>query len=236
MAEEAKVTPEAETIAPKEGTVEAEIAKVEPKGTAGDILPKAEPETVPLSTYLGLKDDIKELKKELKETKDSKKPSVIIDGLKDLADKYPDVNKEFLQDLLSSATTNAERKIEEKYTPILERQDNEKRQAAFDKAFDDLYTKTLADNTDLPKDIDKDAIKALAITSKYRDVPLADILTKLYPSTGGKGSSENETRTAADRVDEITSFDKITPEQKKAIIADPEARKKYYAYLDSINR
>lgn len=230
MAEEAKVTPEAETIAPiVEGTVESQIVKETPL-----IEDNKGPEVVPLSVYLSLKDDVKELKKEIKESKESKKPSVVIDGLKDLAEKYPDVNQEFMKDLLTSATSTAQNEIEKKYTPILEKQENEKKQLAFDKAFDNLFDKTLNDNPELPKTIDKDAIKALALTPKYRNVPLADILLKMYPSGNvGKASSENDMRSAADRIDDVVNFDKITPDQKKAIMEDPKARSKYFNWLDT---
>lgn len=238
MAEEAKV-PGAETIAtpgeetPKEGTIAAEVNKVEPTGS-----PEKAPETVPLKAYLELKKDLKDLKDEMKEAKtNSEKSKVEVEGLSELAQKYPDVNGEFLKDLLNSATNTATKKIEERYTSVIEKQEAERKQAAFDKAFDNLYDKTLEENPDLPKTVDKETIKALALTPKYRNIPLAEIMQKLYPNSNvGKASSENDTRTAADRVDDIVSFDKITPEQKRAVMADPAARAKYFSWLDSQNR
>jgi len=235
MAEEAKVNPEAETIAipgeetPKEGTIEAEVAKVEPK-----VQTEHSPETVPLKAFLELKKDLKELKEKTRdaETK-SEKRQVEVEGLNELADKYPDVDGNFLRDLLNSASQTAAKKLEEKFSSVIEQQESEKKQLAFDKAFDNLYSKTLQDNSELPRNIDKDAVKALALTPKYRNVPLADILSKLYPtSSDGKASSENDTRDAADRVDDIVSFDRITPEQKKAVMADPASRQKYFNWLD----
>lgn len=231
MAEEAVVTPEAEKIAP-EGTVEAEIAKA-PK--TAEVIPESkEPQTVPLSVYLSLKDDVKDLKKEIKESKDSKKPSIIIGGVKELAEKYPDVDHEFIEDLLSSATTQAQEAIEKKYTPILQKQDEERKREAFDKAFEKVFTKALDENPDLPKTIDKEVVKTLALTPAYKNTPIAEILLKLYGSVEGKQSSENETRTGADRIDDVVNFEKITPEQKERVLADPDARKKYFAYLDTL--
>ena len=136
--------------------------------------------------------------------------------------------------MLSSATKEAQKKIEEKYTPIIEKQENEKKQLAFNVAFDNLFDKTLQDNPDLPKTIDKDLVKELALTPKYRNVPLADILVKMYGnSNSGKSSSENDQRSAADRVEDIVSFDKITSEQKTRIMADEKARKEYFNWLDT---
>lgn len=233
MAEEAIITPGAEKIAPVEGTIESEIAKEQSNVPENKSDEKVQ-ETVPLRVYLDLKEDLKNLKHEIKESKESSKNKVEIQGIEELASKYPDVNEDFIRDMLSSATKEATKKIEEKYTPIIEKQEIEKKQVAFDKAFDNLFEKTLQENPDLPKTIDKEAIKELALTPKYRNVPLADILLRMYKTVdSGKSSSENDSRSAADRVDDIVSFDKITPEQKTRIMANDKTRKDYFNWLDN---
>ena len=135
--------------------------------------------------------------------------------------------------MLGAATKEAQSKIEAKYSPIIEKQENEKKEAAFNRAFDNLFDKTLQDNPDLPKNIDKDLVKELALTPKYRNVPLSDILIKMYGSNeSGKASSENDMRSSADRISEVVDFGSITNEQKKAIMEDPKARTKYFSWLD----
>lgn len=229
--DETNVTPEEEVKV--EGTVEAEIAKSEPVVEPKVEAKKPEPETVPLAVYLDLKEDLKALKHEIKESKGSAKERVEIQGISELTTKYPDVNPEFIQDMFATATKEATKKIEEKYTPIIERQENEKKQLAFDKAFDNLFEKTLQDNPDLPKSIDKELIKELASTPRYRNIPLSDILVKMYANgNNGKSSSENDARTAGDRVEDVVSFDKINSDQKKAIMDDPKTRQKYFDWLD----
>ena len=229
MAEEVKATPGAEEIAPKEGTVEAEIAKVAPE--------TKKEETVPLSVYLALKEDVKELKKEIKDSKESRKPAVTIEGVKDLAKKYPDVSEDFIADILGAATSKAKIEIDEKYAPILTKQDEKEKQAAFDKAFDNVFDKALKDNPDLPSDkIDKDIVKNLALTPAYKNVPIADIMVKLYGGmTTGKSTTENDTRTSSDRELDVVNFDKMTNEQYEAVMADPKTRKKYFDHLDKVN-
>lgn len=229
MAEEAKVTPEAEVNAPIESVAEIANAPEAVEDTVPAVEHKA-PETVPLPVYLELKDDLKSLKKELKELKGSDKTAVQINGIEDLTKKYPDVSEDFIRDMLTSATSN----IDNKYKQILEKQETEKKIGEFNKAFDALFEKTLNENPELPKNIDKEVIKELSLTSKYRNVPLAKILTSMYNlSEKGKASSEDEIRTAADKIEDIVSFDKITPEQKKSIMADPKARAKYFSWLDT---
>lgn len=233
MAEEVKDTQGEEVKIPTEGTVEAEIAKEVEKSEV--VKETKEPQTVPLSVYLALKDDVKELKQIIKESSKSEKSSVTIEGIKDLTKKYPDVNEEFLQDILTSATKNAQAEIDKEYKPIIQKQEEERTKKAFDEAFDKVFDKALKDNPDLPKNIDKNVIKALALTPEYKTKPIGEILKTLYTSedTDGKNSSENEMRNNADRVDDIVNFDKITPEQRKAVMADPVARAKYFKFLDT---
>lgn len=222
-------TQEAEVKAP-EGSIDAEVAKTQPEAVEK---PEVSVEHVPLSVYLDLKKDFKELKKEVQEAKDSDKSKIRAAGYSDLTQKYPDVSPEFIQDMLGAATLEAQKKIEEKYTPIIAKQEQKEKQLAFDKAFDNLFDKTLQDNPDLPKTIDKELVKELALTPKYRNVPLSDILIKIYGNQDtGKSSSENDMRTGSDIVDDIVSFDRITEDQRKAIMADPKARGKYFDWLD----
>jgi hypothetical protein len=222
-------TPGEEVKAP-EGTVEA-------LETVDDIVeaPKETvQETVPLSVYLELKKDLKDLKHEIKSTKESNQEKVEIAGVKELANKYPDVNEDFIKDILNSATKEAEKKLDEKYTPIIAKQEIKEKQIAFDTAFDRLFEKTIQDNPDLPKTIDKELVKELALTPKYRNVPLSDIMIKMYGSTiEGKSSSENEMRSGSDVVTDVVNFESITPDQKTAIMADPKVRAKYFSWLDT---
>lgn len=217
-----------------EGTVDAEIIKETEVAPKEQVKPAHE--TVPLPVYLELKEELKALKHEVKEARSSEKSTVVAKGVSELALKYPDVNEEFINDMLSSATLEATRKIEEKYSPIIERQEQEKKQVAFDKAFDNLFEQAVQSNSDLPKTIDKELVKELAMTPKYRNVPVADIIVKMYGGMAqGKSSSENEMRTGADRVSDVVNFDNITDEQRQSVMADPKARAKFFDYLDNNN-
>lgn len=231
MADEAIIAAqEAVENKPAVGSVEAEIAKevqVEQ--------PKHEADTVPLSAFLDLKKDLKQLKKDIKEAKSSQKHSTAVEGVAELSSKYPDVSAEFIADILESATSKAQAEIDKKYTPFIEQQTTKEKQAAFDKAFDALFEKTLKDNPQFPSTIDKEMVKTLAVNQKYRNVPLVDILTNIYGSVqSGRASSETDTRLSSDRLEDIVSFDKITPAQRELVLNDPVMRKKYYNFLDGI--
>lgn len=230
MADEAKDTQGEETKTPTEGTVEAELSK-ETKETKDTV--EKNPDTVPLSVFLDLKQDVKELRKALKEANDSKKDSIQVEGLEDLETKYPDVDKNFLRDILGLSTKQVEAKFEEKFTPIIKEADAKRQQEAFDKAFDRVFDKALKDNPDLPETVDKEAIKALALTPAYKNTPVADILTKIYGNSKGTSSSENDMRTAGDKTDDIVSFENLSEAQRQAVMADDKSRAKYFAWLDA---
>lgn len=225
--EETINTHEAEVNAPQEGSVEAVVVEEKSNETKT-------PDTVPLSVYLELKDDFKTLKREIKEASSANQEKIEARGLSELTQKYPDVSPEFIQDMLNSATKEATKKIEEKYTPIIQKQEIEKKQMEFDRAFDNLFEKTLQENPELPSTIDKELVKELALTPKYRNVPLSEILIKMYASPQtGKASSENDMRSSSDRVSDVVDFGKISDEQRKAIMEDPKVRQKYFDYLDT---
>lgn len=229
MAEETIVTPEAEKIAPAEGSVQAEIAK-----TQGEPDVETKPETVPLSVFLALKDDVKELKKELKDAKTSDKSSATLEGFEEIAEKYPDVDKNFIKDMLGIVTSKAQKEIDEKYQPIIKDAEAKKAKEAFDTAFDKVYDKALKDNPDLPANIKKEMVKNLALTPAYRNTPVADILNELYGGVDtGKPSSEDEIRAAGDADEEVIDFEKITDAQKDKVLSNPKLRKEYFKFLDT---
>lgn len=219
MADEAKQTQGEEVKTFEEGSVDAEMKKVEETVKTETPTDKKTEDTVPLAVFLELKKDLKDLQKEIKESKSNSKSEIEIQGVNDLAKKYPDVDPNFISDVLKTSTTEAEKKIEEKYSPIIKKQEEKEKQIAFDKAFDNLFDKTLQENPDLPSTVDKELVKELAMTPKYRNVPLSDVLIKMYGTKdSGKASSEDDTRSSSDVVDEVTSYDKITPEQESAIM------------------
>lgn len=229
--DETKVTPDAEEIASNvEVAPEPELPEFNPQGEPSN----PNKETVPLSVFLALKEDMKDLKREIKESNSAKKNVVEVAGIADLANKYPDVSQEFIADMLSSATNKAIKEVESKYSPIIEKQKFQEEQQKFNTAFDNVYEKAIKDNPDLPSTIDKELIKTLVLTPKYKNMKIADILTTIYPpSNAGKQSSENETVTATGDTESISDFGKITSEQKTAIMGDAKARAKYFAWLDT---
>ena len=226
MADEVIVTPVVEEITtPAEGS----MASIEVTPEA----PKVE-ETVSLATFLEVKNELKDIKKQMKENLPTK--AELKATVKAVADKYPDVSEDFIRDIVNASKQEAIAETEAKYTPLIERQANEKKQEQFDKAFDSIFNKALADNPGA-ENVDKDVIKTLALTPQYNNTPVAELIQKLYPTgTIGKATTENDMRAAPDVAVDKIDLDTITPEQRTAILADPKTRKEYYDKMDSRGR
>lgn len=229
MAEETTVTPGAEAIAPTttETAPEGSVASIEAPAPVAPVVEPKKEETVPLSVYLALKDDMKDLKQQLKERPQSQAEQNAT--IKAFVEKYPDTNPEAIADLVRIFAAE----VDAKYSPIIEGQKAKEQQQEFDRQFDIIFEKAKAENPDA-KHVNKDVIKALALTPQYNNTPVADIIKQVYPSgEGGRATTENDMRPSGDAVETIVDIDKITPEQRARIMDDPVARKKYFDALDA---
>ena len=134
-------------------------APKEQEGSLASVIPSEshkEEQTVPLSVFLEEKRRRKEAEKASKESQSSsqeRQPSV---DMSQLSTKYPDVDPDFMADLVGIAKQQATKEVEEKYTPYIQKIRDED----FNKAFDPIYEKELAkakaEGVNLPKKIDKE--------------------------------------------------------------------------------
>lgn len=222
MAEETTVTPTTDEIV-EEGSV-ASIAEVPPE--------QKPEETVPLSVLLDMKADVKRLKQELKNATVSQVKSEERASIKALTEKYPEVDADFIKGIVGAAV----QETEAKYEPIIQKQEADRKQAEFDKAFDTIFDKATKDNPKA-KNVDKDVIKTLALTPQYNNTPVADIIAKIYGTDiVGKATTENDMRVVPDVSDENIDVEHITPDQRDIILANPKTRKQYYDRLDALGR
>jgi hypothetical protein len=220
--DETKVIPTTDAIVePVEGSVASIDTPVETKE-----------EMVPLSALLDVKSDMKKLKHELKEAKTVQTQSEQSAYSKSMVEKYPDVDPEFIAGILASAVAEAKAEL----APQFEKVENDRKQVAFDSKFDTIFAKAVSDNPNA-KNVDKDVIKALALTPQYNNMPLADIIAKLYnPVAVGKSASENDMRAVPDIAMENIDIGNITPEQKRQILDNPKTRQQYYDKLDALGK
>lgn len=179
-----------------------------------------EPRLVPERDLLAVKDkaqrkdaELREARARIAELEASKSP---------LAQEFEWVDEAFL----AAVERRTEQKLQEKLAPLLSQQ----KKSDFDNKFDALYNNQLAkaENVDASK-VDKEIIKALALSPQYRNVPLKDIIEKLHKTEPtGRATTENDMRPATELVKEVVDVDNLSKEQLERIWADPKAKQAYF--------
>jgi len=212
-------------------------APKEQEGSLASVIPSEshkEEQTVPLSVFLEEKRRRKEAEKASKESQSSsqeRQPSV---DMSQLSTKYPDVDPDFMADLVGIAKQQATKEVEEKYTPYIQKLRDEDFNKAFDPIYESELAKAKADGVNLPKKIDKEMIKQIALQPKFRTTPLSELMKNLYGADDtGRATTENDTRPATEIVKDVVDLKRITPDQKNKIMSDPKARQAYFNALDN---
>jgi len=224
-----------------------DVEKVEQKKeTVGDVLdpkksepkpePKPEPRMVPEAVFLELKNDNKELRKDLKEFKklieeDGSKGEVI-DEIDSLAKEY-DIKPEFLKKLAASIRKDVEKeaskeiddKVSSKLKPIEARERSEK----IDKVFNEHFTAAMAEMPEYKDIVNPSVIKALSLDPANQDKTFAQLIEETYgKAVPGKRTLET-TKPGGGRAPEGIDFDRAKKDGKyfESIMADPAMKKEY---------
>jgi hypothetical protein len=189
------------------------------------------PDTVPVRDLLAVKDKNHELKSELKARDERIK--ALEEALKqaptgDVETQFADVDPRFIKGITEKAKKEAIAEME----AILAKQNQS---AEFSRKLDDTLEKQLIvarqNGVKIPENVDKSLLKALALQNPKE--PISVLAERLYGvDMQAKATTENDARPAMDYVTEDVDLRKITPEQQERIMADPKARKAYFAALD----
>jgi DNA-binding transcriptional regulator YhcF (GntR family) len=234
MADDEIIPTEDEQVKPSQA-VETPQSEETPPNNEPEVVPERyqEPkkeESVPVHIHAKVRDELKQENRKLKEEL-AKLQSPSAKTVTEVADKWG-VEPETVQALLQAAKQEALAETDAKYGNLAKQQQQEK----VEKAFDDEFSKLVKNYPDMESR--KDAIKALAFTPQYKDSSLEEITQNVFGSALQKGTIE-EARGTSDGDAETIDFSKpMSREQKAQVLANPEARKKWYAYLDknSLNR
>lgn len=228
---EETITPAEEETTTEENQETPTIEELAPEVTPEPEKTEDKQETVPLSVFLEVKDEIKLLRKKLDEPGTPSKPNDV--DLDRIAEKY-DVDPDFVSELFEAVKANTVKEVEGKYTPVLEAQEAERQAKKFDEAFNKHYEKALEDMPGYAElNIDREAIKAMSLTPQYRKKTIPEILESLYGNVvPGKATTENA-RSGAENVSDVIDFATMTDEQRMKVINDPTLAPKYYSWLDA---
>jgi hypothetical protein len=186
-----------DTIVPTEEEISGQVA-----GSA-ETLEDATPEEaeteklVPERDLLRIKDDRDKLKARLKELElQRKEETKTSPDIESLSAKYQ-VDADFLKDVARLIDKMSDDKI----APLRNQAQLEKQEKKLDTLLDEQLA--LADGIDTTK-VDRQLLKALALTPQYRNVPIKDLAEKLYKvEEKGRATTENDMRPATDLVTDV---------------------------------
>src|ERR1035437_9740029 len=216
------------TVVPVEESKETKAEEKEVK--AGEVLEttkedKREPKMVPEAALIEYKKENKQLVKEIKQLIESgaAKKEVAAD-LKTLADEYG-VEPKMVEGITAAVRQQIEGEFEKKDAPVKAKA----LAAEKDKIFEEHFAKTLEENPEYARLVNKDTIKSMAFDPTNANKTFAQIFQAAYGHlvTGKKTLEPTKPRGGAKDTDIDLSKPINDSEKFAEIMADPELKAKY---------
>jgi hypothetical protein len=204
-----------------------------------EILEDKKPEAVPLSKFLDVKKEKKELEAKVRDLQEQVRSGAdkreVNAELKDIADKY-DVDPKFLSELsdiiYSKAKGDVEEQLNSKLKPLEARDKEEK----INKAFEQHYQNAISVIPEYEAVVNKDVIKTLSLLPANSKKTFQQIIEETYGnSVTGKKTMEKSTPRGG-KTAELDSSRLKDPSYYKEVMSNPELKKEYNKGLvDRIN-
>lgn len=210
----------------------SEVVEDTKEETVGEVLDRKE-DSVPLATFLELKNSNKEMSRELKELRqtidDGATKKEVASDIKSLAEKY-DVDENLLEDLVKSAKSEASKeldsKIESRLAPLEARGKEEKRDAIFNEHF----KKAMANMPEYEGVVNESVIKSLSLSPSNSSKTFPQLIEEAYGHllTGKRTMDTASTRTGKeDNIVVDSDRAKKDPEYFKEVMSNPVLKKQY---------
>lgn len=215
-------------IEPVEAVKETKPAEVVEE-TIGDVL-KTGGETVPLSTFLELKNENKAAKKDLVDLQakieEGASKAEVSKGIKEIANEH-NVDENFLSEFAQTVKAQAEKdidnKIAEKLKPLQE-EDNAKK---INDIFNTNYDKVLEAMPEYDGIANKAVIKTLALDPANKNKTFTKIIEDSYGHLiKGKKTIEASTP-GKDNIQDLDKSKLKDPAYMKTVLADPTLKAEY---------
>jgi hypothetical protein len=203
----------------------------EPKeATVGEALEsKKQDDSVPLSTFLEMKNSNKELQKQMKELKKSieagSSSREVNTDIKALADKHG-VDSDFLDEFAAAVRAQATTEVESRLAPLQKKE----QEAKIDAAFNTHFEKAMAKMPELEGVVKKDVIKTLSLAPNNSDKTFTQLIEDTY---GNAVQGKRSIDTASTRSGKNDSLDVDIAKAKKdpayfaEVMANPTLKAKY---------
>lgn len=233
-----KIAPAQESKDEPVKSPDAVVPETKKETTVGDALNPALPEkkedTVPLSTFLEVKNANKELTREMKELKKSieagaTKKEVSAD-ISALADKHG-VDADFLQDFAAAVRAEAKKEADEAVASKLKPLEDKERMQKIEEAFGVHYTKALEALPEYTGLVNRDVIKNLSLLPQNANKTFTQLIEEAYGHlVTGKRSVDPATTTRASKTETgDVDMERATrdPGYFKEIMENPVLKEKY---------
>jgi hypothetical protein len=241
MAEEAKPAPAVE-VKPEVKTEEKAPAAEVKAETIGDVLEtkdkkEKKEETVPLAAFLEVKNDNKELRKDLTALQRKIEAGATTEDVKADIDAIGEefgVDKNFLKKLASAIRKEADKDAEEKLATRIKPIEEKERAAKIDKVFNEHFKKAMAEMPEYADIVNPDVIKALSLQPSNQNKTFPQLIEETYRKALPAGKRTLETTTPrGGKSPEAIDFDRARKDPKyfDEIMADPDLKKEYNANL-----
>lgn len=229
MAEEAITTP-AEEVNSTETTPEVVVQNEQPE-TIGEALnpTQKKDDSVPLSTFLEMKKENKELARQMKDLKKSIEQGAsrkeVSTDLQALSEKHG-VDADFLQEFAETVRAQSQAEVEEKLKPLKEGE----RAKKIDEAFSTHFQKAMAQVPEFEGIVNRDVIKTLSLNPANANKTFIQIIEESY---GHLVQGKRTLDTATTRAGKNDSLDVDMDRAKKDstyfndVMANPTLKKKY---------
>jgi len=235
MSEELNTTPAEEVNstenASSEAQGEAEGQTIEE--TIGEVLQPKKEDSVPLSKFLELKNENKQLSRDMKDLKKaieegSNKKEVNAD-IKALSEKH-NVDAEFLEDFAKAVKQQAKQEAEDEVNSKLKPIEEKERAEKINKAFEEHFGKAMAQVPEYEGVVNKEVIKQLSLNPANSKKTFIQLIEESYGHlVQGKRSFDSATTRPGKDDNLEVDANKMTsdPEYFKSVMENPTLKKKY---------
>lgn len=239
MAEEANITPVEES---KDTAVEQNDAPEQDgahEATVGELLniePKESPkkeEAIPLSSFLEMKKENKQLQKELKELRkaidEGATRKEVAADIKELSEKHG-VDAEFLQDFASAIRSGSKKELEEELASQLKPLTEKEREKKIEEVFSTHFDKALDSAPEYKNVVNREVIKALSLNPANKNKTLNQIIDDAYGHlVQGRRTIETASPRAGKNDDNSLDVDRARSDSAyfKEVMSNPDLKKKY---------
>lgn len=228
-------------IAPEEESKETPVAEVlqapEAEKTIDEVLQveeKKEPKLVPEAALIKIKQQNKELAREMKQLKalieDGGESKEVRGSIDDIAEEH-NIDKKFLKDFAKAIKAEADSDIDEKLSAKIKPLEEKDKAERFNTLFEKEYARTLTTNPEFEGVVNKDVIKTLTKDPSNGKKTLSQIMEDAYGNlVTGKRTLEKTTPRGGNTLETI-DYDRAQKDVAyfNEIMANPESKKKYNA-------